>query len=93
MAKQKNWAVLGKTRMPIASLASDYKGPVVFYNEDQTVQWFSKDADRSPVENKKHAHNEHGALAFDLDKEGQQHPVLESETVEPAFWAPAEEVK
>jgi hypothetical protein len=80
-----NWFREGDIWLPIASLATGYREPVVMADETKTIQWFCEKPSRVAVEHSEHKRSEDGVgFAYDGDR-----PVIERRKVKPAFWAPA----
>ena len=75
----------GGVWLPLAALAPDYNGPVIYTDETQTIQWFDKTGQsRGAVDHKEHEKSEAGDFVFEHGK-----PRLKARKVTPAYWAPA----
>lgn len=87
-----NWTQVGPL-LPLATLSDDYKGPILLADESQTIRWFVAEANKRPVEHKEHRYDEAQGFLHHPQTEEQAKakqpgdPVIDSRTVEPAFWA------
>jgi hypothetical protein len=93
-----NWTQVGPF-LPLATLSDGYKGPILLADESQTIRWFVAEANKRPIEHKEHRRDEQLGFLHQPQTEEQQEagqpgdPVIDSRTVEPAFWAFAEIVR
>lgn len=80
-----NWFREGDVWLPLSSLATSYKGPIVLADETKTIQWFSPKGSRAAVQHREHKRDASGVgFAYDGNE-----PVIETRKLEAAFWAPA----
>jgi hypothetical protein len=71
-----NYSRLGEF-LPIATLAAGFKGPVIFADESQEIQWFSEKGGERTTEHVEHARDETGQHLYDgTHDDGSQKPKM-----------------